>query len=237
MRFSHQDPRSRSSAAGRAFTLIELVLSIGAAGLILIVVNSALFSAIRLRNATSNAVDAALPVELALDVIRKDLQCAVPPKTNGVLSGPFRSGSINSDGVAQPVSLELYTATGTLKSQEPWGDIQRVTYGLKPSVETSGSQDLYRGVCRNLLSVSTPDVEDQLLLRNVARIDFECFDGNQWQAIWDTSDTSSITTNLPVAVRVRIQMGESVTDTSAPVELLVPLSAQSRTNSTSTVGG
>jgi len=46
-----------------------------------------------------------------------------------------------------------------------------------------------------------------------------------------------MTTNLPVAVRIRLQRGISWGANMGPVELLVPLSSQTRTNSTSTVGG
>lgn len=97
--------------------------------------------------------------------------------------------------------------------------------------------DFYRGVSRNLLSVSVAEVEDQLLLRDVTRIEVESFDGIQWLAQWDTTDTQGLTTNLPVAVRVRLLRGMSWGGNSGPVELLVPMSAQTRTNSTSTVGG
>ena len=144
----------------------------------------------------------------------------------------------DSLGTAQAVGIEIYTTTGVLKAQEPWGDIQRISYGLRNSVDAGNtSQDLYRGVCRNLLSISTPEVEDQLLLRDVSRIDFECFDGTQWTPNWDTTDTSSVNTNLPIAVRVRIQLGKPGAVRADAIEMLVPIDSQSRTNSTSTAGG
>ena len=71
----------------------------------------------------------------------------------------------------------------------------------------------------------------------VARVDVEAFDGIQWLPEWDTTDSSGATTNLPVAVRIRLQRGASWGAYTGPVELLVPLGLQSRTNSTSTVGG
>jgi type II secretory pathway component PulJ len=234
-RFPHQRTSRRERSA---FTLIELLLAIGAAALILGVTQAAFFSALRLRNTVSDAVDTAAPLELALDTLKRDLQCAVTPKSSGVLSGGFRAGTVNSVGTAQTVNLELYTSTGQLKAQEPWGDIQRVSYGLRNSTE-SGSQslDLYRGVCRNLLSLSTPEVEDQLLVRNVSRIEIECYDGTQWIQNWDTTDTSSVNTNLPIAVRVRVLLGQPGAVRTDPIELLVPIDSQSRTNSTSTAGG
>lgn len=227
---AHIDPR-----ALRAFTLLELLLSIGAAALILLAIQSTLFTTLRLQDRVTGALEVAVPLEMAFDVLRRDLQCVVPPKVSGVLSGGFRSGNVQSTGINQPVSLELHTATGTLLAAEPWADIQRVTYSLKPSTDGTGTQDLYRGVCRNLLTTSTPDIEDQLLLRNVRRLDIQSYDGLAWYPIWDTTDTSTTRTNLPVAVRVRVY--RETDDEDSPAQLLVPIGTQSRTNSTTTVGG
>ena len=229
-------PTRRRTRSG--FTLIELILSIGAAALILIVANQVLFTSLRLRDRVSDAIEASAPLELALDTLRLDLQGAVTPKTNGLMSGSFRAGVLSSTTDSRPVSLEFNTTTGTMRPAEPWGAVQRVLYGLRNSVDGGpGSSDLYRGISRNLLALSTPQIEDQLLLRDVARIDVECFDGMQWQSQWDTTDTSGSTTNLPVAVRLRLQRGMSWGADAGVVELLVPMGSQSRTNSTSTVGG
>ena len=224
-----------------AFTLIEMILAIGVAAIVLIAVNAVLFTALHLRNATADAVDAATPVDAAAVFLKRDLQCAVTP-TNGTskfLSGSFRVGTLNSTGIAEPVAAEFYTATGALGANAPWADIQRVTYELKNSTAVSGRRDLYRSVTRNLLSTTaTPDVTDQLMLSGVDSIKFSGYDGSQWQETWDTSDVSSLNTNLPLAVRVDIQMAGGGNANPAPVELVVPIDSVSRTNMvlTSTTG-
>jgi type II secretion system protein J len=214
-----------------AFTLIEMILAIGVAAIVLIAINTALFAALRLRAATSEAVDAAAPLDQAATVLRRDLQCAMTP-TNGttkVLSGNFRVGNVTSIGVAQPVAIEMFTATGALGANAPWADIQRVTYELKqPADRNATGQDLVRSVARNLLSTTTPEVEDQLVLSGVASIKFSCFDGAQWQDTWDTTGLTSMNTNLPLAVRVDIQMAGN--NNAQPVEILVPIDSVSRTN-------
>jgi hypothetical protein len=55
-----------------------------------------------------------------------------------------------------------------------------------------------------------------------------CYDGAQWQDTWDTTSTTSVNTNLPLAVRVDIQM--SGNNNAQPIEILVPIDSQSRTN-------
>jgi type II secretion system protein J len=216
-----------------AFTLIEMVLAIGVAAIVLIAVNTVLFAALRLRDATTEVVDAASPVDQAVTFLRRDLQCVVTP-TNGtskVLSGDFRVGNVSSAGVAEPVAIEMFTATGTLSANAPWADIQRVTYELKqPTDRNAVGKDLVRSVVRNLLTMTTPDVQDQLMLSGVQNIKFTCFDGAQWQETWDTTGVTSTYTNLPLAVRVDIQMAGNSAANVQPIEMVVPIDAQTRTN-------
>jgi type II secretion system protein J len=216
-----------------AFTLIEMILAIGVAAMVLIAVNTALFASLRLRDATQNVVDAAAPLDQAVSFIRRDLQCMVTP-TNGtskVLSGDFRAGNISSAGVPESVAVEMFTATGALSANSPWADIQRVTYELKqPNDRNAVGRDLYRSVVRNLLTLTTPDVQDQLMLSGVQDIKFTCFDGAAWQETWDTTGLTSTVTNLPLAVRVDIQMAGKNAATAQAIELVVPIDAQTRTN-------
>ena len=224
----------------QGFTLIEMILAIGIAAIVLIVVNAAFFSALHLRNDTADMVDEATPVDAAVTFIKRDLQCAVTP-TNGtskILSGGFRAGNgINSIGVSDPVAVEMFTASGASADSAPWADIQRVTYELKnPTTSAANGQDLYRSITRNLLAVSTPDVAEQLMLSGVTSVKFSCYDGAQWSDVWDTTDPTAINTNLPLAVRVDIQMSGNAN--AQPVEIVVPIDSQSRTNAvlTATTG-
>jgi len=209
-----------------------MVLAIGIAAIVLIAVNAVFFAALHLRDDTSDMVDAATPVDATVTFLKRDLQCTVTP-TNGttkVLSGGFRAGNnLTSAGVSDPVAVEMFTATGALSDSAPWGDIQRVTYELKNSTGTGATgRDLYRSVTRNLLALNTPDVTDQLMLSGVASVKFSCYDGVQWNDTWDTTDVTAVNTNLPLAVRVDIQMAGNAK--AQPVEIVVPIDSQSRTN-------
>ncbi len=224
---------NRQSSIVNGFTLIEMILAIGVAAIVLVAINAVLFSALHLREITQAAVDDATPLDQAVTILRRDLQCAVPPEPNGVLTGDFKAGNVTSLGLSQPVDIEIFTATGALHDNEPWGDIQRVTYELKdPATRTAAGKDLVRSITRNLLSSTTLDVQDQPLLSGVESIRFSCFDGTQWLDTWDTTDTTTSDTNLPVAVRVLIQMAGNNTDNThpQPVQLLVPMDSQSCTN-------
>jgi hypothetical protein len=208
-----------------------MILAIGVAAIVLIAVNAVFFTSLRLRDDTADMVDAAMPVDATVTFLKRDLQCAVTP-TNGtskVLSGGFRVGNITSAGVSDPVAIEMFTASGALSDSQPWGDIQRVTYELKtPTSQSAAGRDLYRSITRNLLALNTPEVTDQLMLSGVTSVKFSCYDGAQWNDTWDTTSMSSLNTNLPLAVRVDIQMAGNAN--AQPVEIVVPIDSVARTN-------
>jgi type II secretion system protein J len=216
-----------------AFTLVEMILAIGVAAVVLIAVNAVLFTSLHLREVTTDAVDNATPLDQAVAILRRDLQCVMTP-TNGTskfLSGGFRTGTVSSVGIDVPVAAELFTATGALSQNAPWGDIQRVTYELKNPASASGpGRDLYRSVTRNLLTIASPDVADQLMLTGVENVKFSCYDGAIWQEEWDTTSPTSVNTNLPVAVRVEIQMAGQNSATTEPIKIVVPIDSVTRTN-------
>jgi type II secretion system protein J len=232
-------PRTERPALLRTpgFTLIELILSIAIMAVVLISVNAVFFSAMRLRESTINVVEESLPVQQALATLRRDLQGAVPPSDTSILSGNFKVGSVTSLGIGFPVDVEIYTTTGVLRDSEPWGEVQKVTYGLRQSGNINlAGQDLYRSVTRNLLATITPQPEDQWMMSGVESIQFSCYDGMQWRDTWDTTQTD---TNLPSAIRVRVLLASNNRNSTAPrpIEMVVPIDSQSRTNLSTTTGG
>lgn len=220
-----------------AFTLIELILAIGVAAIVLVAANAVLFSALRLRDLTTEAVDANSPIDSTVAFLKRDLAGATSP-TNGttkVLSGGFRIGSLNNPAGGEPVAIDLCTTTGALAEKTPWAEIQRVTYGLKaPATKNSAGRDLYRNVTRNLLTLNTPEVDEQFMLGGVQSLKFSAYDGAQWLDTWDTADVTGLHTNLPWAVRVEIQMAGNAN--AQPVIITVPLVTQTRTNMVLTSG-
>ena len=96
---------------------------------------------------------------------------------------------------------------------------------------------MIRGVTRNLLSTITPAPEEQTLMGGVESMQLACYDGSQWLDTWDTSLNN---TNLPVAVRVQIQLTPENTGNARdpqPIEIVVPISSQIRTNQYQEPGG
>jgi len=170
------------------------------------------------------ATDPVLAYGPPLNIARYDF--GVTLGTDGYI---YVMGGVTSAGIGQPVDLELYSTTGGFRENEPWGEVQKVAYQLRlPEDRLAPGKDLVRCVTRNLLAIMTPQPEDQLMMGGVDSIEFSCFDGASWNNSWD----STLTTNLPTAVRVRILLANPVssTGTPRPCEILVPIVSQTRTN-------
>jgi type II secretion system protein J len=224
----------------QGFTLVEVLLAMAICAIVLVAVNAVFATAIRLRDRTSAGVDEGLPIERTMELLRRDLKGAVGPR--GFLAGDFRCGTqavgatMGLSGEAGGAGLDFFSATGSIGEDVPWGDIQEVLYELKaPADRNQEGMDLVRCVNRNILAVTTQVPEIQPLLSHVETVQFDCYDGSQWRDTWDTSSGD---TNLPTAVRIRIQLlakpGEDASKKS-PLEMLVPLITVTRTNQVATM--
>ena len=242
----------------RGFTLLELLLAVLVFSIVLGAIHVVFFSAFKLRNKTSDALERALPLQQALGIIKRDLANLVPP--GGTLSGALQStptvvptaggsssgGSVS--GLASSASGTLnrgngpqfYTAVGIVDDNAPWAEIERVSYYLAAPTNDTAGQDLYRAVARNLLPTLQDQTDDQFVMSGVDAITFRYFNGTAWQDTWDSTTEDSatgLTNNLPRAIKLELQLHNenSAAGTRAPVELVVPIMVLARTNMTATI--
>ncbi|HNQ89207.1 MAG TPA: type II secretion system protein GspJ [Verrucomicrobiota bacterium] len=240
----------RGLPAEPAFTLIEVLFATTAFAIILVAVHGVFFNAIRLRDRTTQSLDAALPVQRALAYLQRDLANLVPP--GGTLFGALQTtpttASTNADSLitagssevrsgAQQVSPDLYTAVGVLGDDLPWAEVQRVTYYLmSPTNQTAVGLDLVRSVTRNLLPPNQEEWTEERLLSGVEDVRFFFYDGTQWLETWDSTTEE---TPLPRAVRVELTRSPEAVglQTPIPTELVVPVMVVVQTNATAEAEG
>ncbi len=223
------------SAATHAFTLVEILIATLIFSLILVAMNTTFSAALRLRARTTELVEDAIPIQRALAVIKRDLQCILPP------GGTF-AGSMTAENGSDPrlSRLEFYTASGSLDNNSCWGDIQKVAYYLQEPEwrNPTNGYDLVRTVTRNLLPSTVEEYETTPLLHDIEGFRFQCHDGSQWIDTWDP-DTEEIP--LPQAVLVAIQRRQHDLELNRGsrrpdevwIEMLVPVAIESNTNQTS----
>jgi type II secretory pathway component PulJ len=220
---------------------MELLLAVAVFAIVLAAMNTVYFSALRLRNQTAAGFDAALPVEQAVARIKRDLAALRPP--GGTLAGAFQTTALSSASVMESigvrVSPDLYTSSALVDEWTPFPEVQKVAYFLANPTNQTVGRDLVRAVSRNLLPVTQEEIETQFVLEGVENVVFQYFDGSVWQDFWDSTTTS----NLPFAIRVQIVLAHDPNAaggqpaTRAPVELVVPIKSEARTNQVATAGG
>lgn len=230
----HHRPRPRQHE--RAFTLLELLLATAIGAVVLLVVNTTFFSALRLHNTTHESIDHDLMLQRALGIIRKDLAgVMIPPNPNSTaqkLSGQLTSevSTMNAlDGSSERITPDIFTNSGKVDGWTPFADVQMVSYYLSPAADGSPTRDLVRVVTRNLLPVIEATIEDQTILTGVTSAAIAFYDGENWLDIWDSTTTST----LPSAMKFSLVMAprdHSLPRTdSAPVELIVPVLVKTST--------
>lgn len=226
-----------------AFTLLELLLAVSVFAVVILAIHFVFFGAIRLRNKTTAATDAAVPLQQAVAILRRDLMNVLVPGSK--FSGQFQSApttasnlttSATSAAGGRRVSPDLYTASANLGDTLPWSEVQKVSYSLLPSTNGSAGLDLVRTLTRNLLPALTEEPESQWLMAGVQDVVFQFYDGTQWRDAWDSTTE---TTPLPQAIKVQISLvpENNGPTRQSPVELLVPIMVQARTNQVASASG
>ena len=220
------------------FTLLEILLAVLVFSIVLAAIHTVFFSAFKLRNKTSEAIERSLPLQQAIAIIKRDLANLVPP--GGTLSGalqstPTATGSGMSGSLSRQSGPQFYTAVGVVDDNAPWAEVERVSYHLAAATNNTPGMDLYRSVTRNLLPLSQDETADQFLMGGVESIEFQYYDGNAWKDTWDSTQadtTTGLTNNLPRAIKLELALynGGRSLGTPAPVQLIVPVMVLARTN-------
>jgi type II secretory pathway component PulJ len=226
---------SQQHRSTRAFPLIEMILAVAVAAVVLIAINAVLFGAIHLRAKTIEATEQTLPMDRAMATLKQDLLCILQPGTNGsnTLIGPMGTDATGT-GLTQTPLLEIYTASGMVSDDVPWGSVQKIDYWLQPSTNRYNGlagQDLIRGITRNVLpTTQSPPEQQQVLLQNVQRLQFSFFDGTNWNDTWSTT-----LTNVPVAIKGAVTFARPKPGAmmSPPFQFLVPVVAWANSTNTS----
>lgn len=213
-----------------AFTLLEVLVTIAIFAILLAAIDGLLFGAIRLQTRMQDAIDEALPTDRAVTIIKRDIAGIIPP--NGVICGGVSGGSyqnVNSTtipGLSGPLSLEIYTTTGVIDDVDPSCDVQKIDYALaNPTNRSNASgRDLVRLISHNQLSTVTEIPDQQRILENIQKLEVMFFDGTNWIDSWGSPDTST-STNLPTAIRLRVDFASdrSSKQSKPQLELLLPV--------------
>ncbi|MBI5693576.1 MAG: prepilin-type N-terminal cleavage/methylation domain-containing protein [Verrucomicrobia bacterium] len=216
-------PRFQSRRCdARGFTLLELLIGTAVGAVVLLVVQTTYFGALKLHNSTHDRIKEDLGLQRALAIIRRDLAGIMLP--GGTLSGELQTTTFTSSfegNFGDRVSPDLYTNSGRIDGWNPFSEVQMVSFYLSPSTDGSSGKRLLRIITRNLLPVQEQEPEEQLLLTGVESAEMLFFDGMSWTDNWDSTETSTLPQGIRFSLVLAAQPG--VAAAREPIDLVVPV--------------
>lgn len=236
---------------------MEILLATMAASILLLGVYGIFHRAIRTRDQVTERIRQTRIRERAAAILRNDLRNLYV--SGGVLACTLEGGVENQKS-RFPGYLRFTATTGRDTDDAAYGDVQQIEYYISDG-SSSDKGPLVRVLTRELLSTDTsvePDEEE--ILPQVNRFEVAFYDGQNWQDSWQLSGSSSLTSgssslatgtsssrspstsgtsSLPQAIRIRILQtaASKQAPVPPPLELLVPFNSEPFTTSTSSTTG
>jgi general secretion pathway protein J len=211
----------------KGFTLLELLIATAVGAVVLIVIQTTFFGALRLHNTTHERIDSDLVLHRSLSIIRRDFSGLMMP--GGTLAGQLQTtnfSSLNEGSYGERVTPEIYTNSGKIDGWNPFSEVQMVAYYLAGAAGDNDGKDLVRVVTRNLLPVQDSVPEEQILLHGVESATLAFYDGSGWVDNWDSTETSMLPRALKLSITMKRQ--ERGLPASPPIELTVPIMVTTR---------
>ena len=213
--------------AARGFTLLELLLALAMAAMLALSLYTAMNVALRARTSAGASLEPTRAAMIAMDLIQQDFQSVPPPGDSAAdaipLRGPFYGEHLPA-GEGDNDQVEFCSIGADAVGTDPV-DAPPLAEGIRRihlQVQTDGNGSaLVRRVTRNLRPSSEPQVEEEILCRNVRSFSLRYFDGVAWLEDWDST---TLEDNLPLAVAITLELGEPTPDAPTKrVTRVVPL--------------
>ena len=190
--------RRRRQSCG--FTLLEMILATGMTAVLAGSLYATLHTAFKARRSLTAALDPVRRAELALELLREDLQSAMVPR--GLLAGPLLGeDSVDNSGRAND-SVSVHCAVGASDQSGAPGDIRMVELVCE-TPDGTDQKCLVRYLTANLLASQAEEPAYEVICRGIHAFDVRYFDGIDWQDSWDSVAQGDV---LPLAVEVTIQL-------------------------------
>ncbi len=216
--FGERDTAMSRNNRHRGFTLLEIILAMTMVAVLSMSLYMSLRAGIKARNGSIGIVTPIRAAEVAMEMIRQDLESALPPV--GLLAGQIQSGGFQVQGTCGFVGMhqndadaiqfycigddsELLSAAANL-DQTKQGGVRKVQFYVT-TLSDGTPNVLVRGITNNLLSQVTTDPDEEVLCRNVKSFTLRYWDASSqtWQDEWDSTQLSNA---MPTAVEVTLQL-------------------------------
>ena len=188
---------------GRGFTLLEMLLALTLISILAASLYASLSIGFRARRSADRVLREGATLQLALELLRSDLESALPPR--GVLAGAFLADDETVNGDAADTLTFHTLRTRPLSGDDVVGcDVHRIELLLVDDDEPGRGHNLVRRVSTNLLATRAAEGIDEVLCRDVRSLNLRYYDGLDWLDAWDSSTLEG---ELPLAIEVTLQVG------------------------------
>jgi len=212
-------PRRGTCTRARGFTLLELVVAMAMVAILSMSLYASLRVAFQTRKSAEAAVQPAQAVDVAMGILRDDIENAVVP--NGVLAGTFTGTDSRDDRNLDADDLTFYSTADSPQHAAANGEIKNIELTV---VTPNNSDDhvLIHRVTRNLLSQVQANPDEEIICRHVLGFNLQYYDGSQWNDSWDSTQEDN---TLPAAVQVTLTLpGPTPQDAPRRYVRIFPLS-------------
>jgi type II secretory pathway pseudopilin PulG len=191
--------------------MLELLVAMAMMGALAVSLYASLRVAFRARDSAMNAIAPVRSAQIAVELIRGDIESALPP--TGVLAGAFlaqygietpNASTIQFHCAAtDPVMPTNATPQPSFAGSQTFvtGGIRRVE--LSVATLPDGTSGLVRRTTHNLLAPTEVLPQEEVLCRGVRAFLLRYFDGFIWQDFWDSTQQGDV---LPVAVEMVLEL-------------------------------
>lgn len=187
-----------------AFTLIELLVASALVGLVAVSLFASLRLAMQAKDAAERKVEPGRTADIAFEVIRRDLENAVPP--TGIIASTVTGGDYLDGRGREGDTILLFTTAPGPQHVSGDGEVRRVEYlvlAAEGQDAAAGEYLLVRRVIHNLTSPTEPPPEDEVLIRGVGGFNLRYYDGTSWLDWWDSTQyNNALPTLMEVAISV-----------------------------------
>ena len=183
-----------------AFTLLELLAAMALMG----VLAASLYASLHIAFGARARVDAALEpvwaVELAIELLRADIEAALPP--TGVLAGAFIGLDVTDEAGRDADTLLFHSSAQSPELSARTCDIRKVELACAPLADQT-QRALVRRITTKLLATEVVTPQEEVLCRAALGLNLRYFDGSEWLDSWDSTVQDNA---LPLAVELTLEL-------------------------------
>jgi len=181
-------------------TLLEMLVAMALMGVLAVSLYASLHIGFRARRSAAAALEPVRTAELAMELVRQDIESALPP--TGILAGEFIGQDAKDDLQRDADMLLLHSSAHGEDDGQSAPDIRRIELAVTSLSDGTGNV-LLRRTTTNLLAPEMVQAEEEVLCRRVMAFNLRYFDGSDWLDNWDSSTQGDL---LPLAIEVTLEV-------------------------------